>query len=27
LRFIEHGRLHYFGYYLVALGLACILFL
>jgi undecaprenyl-diphosphatase len=27
LRFIEHGRLHYFGYYLVALGLACVLFL
>ena len=27
LRIIEHGRLHYFGYYLVALGLACVLFL
>lgn len=27
LRFIERGRLHYFGYYLVALGLACVLFL
>jgi len=27
LRFIEHGRLHYFGYYLIALGLACVLFL
>jgi undecaprenyl-diphosphatase len=27
LRIIEQGRLHYFGYYLVALGLACVLFL
>ncbi len=27
LRFVEHGRFHYFGYYMVALGLACILFL
>jgi undecaprenyl-diphosphatase len=27
LRIIEQGRLHYFGYYLVALGLACVFFL
>jgi undecaprenyl-diphosphatase len=27
LRIIEQGRLHYFGYYLVALGLACLLIL
>jgi undecaprenyl-diphosphatase len=27
LGFIDRGRLHYFGYYLVALGIACLLFL
>jgi len=27
LRFVERGRLHYFGYYLVVLGLACLIFL
>jgi len=27
LRIIEQGRLHYFGYYLVVLGLACVFFL
>jgi undecaprenyl-diphosphatase len=27
LRFIDRGKLHYFGYYLVALGVACLVFL
>lgn len=27
LGFVDRGRIHYFGYYLVALGIACLLFL
>jgi undecaprenyl-diphosphatase len=27
LRFVDRGQLHYFGYYLVALGIACLLLL